>query len=117
MCCLQKDPNKRYSDVASLAIALAPFAPQRAQQNLQRVMMIAGRQSVTSGVPSSGPAVSSGPVGVAPTAPGITNPGGMTMEGAPASALLSAPRTGSNGPSVTPNRSYSAHSANSAPCR
>jgi serine/threonine-protein kinase len=35
--CLEKDRRKRYRDVAELALALAPFAPKRAQASVDRI--------------------------------------------------------------------------------
>ena len=52
LCCLQKDPASRFQDVASLAHALAPFAPARAQANILRINAISGKTSA----PTSGAA-------------------------------------------------------------
>jgi serine/threonine-protein kinase len=35
--CLEKDRNKRYLNVAELAVALAPFAPKRARASVERI--------------------------------------------------------------------------------
>jgi len=35
--CLEKDPAQRYQTVAELALALAPYAPERAQESVRRV--------------------------------------------------------------------------------
>ncbi len=91
--CLEKDPNRRFPDVASLAAALAPFAPARAQTSVQRVMAISGRHSLSQ-VPSSGgpvsPTVHSGPpTGMTgPTGVAATLPGHLTTESAPPPSAL-----------------------------
>jgi eukaryotic-like serine/threonine-protein kinase len=38
--CLEKDPERRYRNVAELALALAPFAPKRALLSVQRVVRV-----------------------------------------------------------------------------
>jgi len=40
--CLEKKPERRFADVAELAAALAPFAPQRAQRSVERAHRIVG---------------------------------------------------------------------------
>src|SRR5687768_3839618 len=58
--CLQKDRKKRYSNVAELAMALAPFAPKRAKvlvDRISRVIESAGlSESASAPPPSSSPA-------------------------------------------------------------
>ena len=68
--CLQKDRKKRYSNVAELAVALAPFAPKRAKalvDRISRVVQAAGlSDSALALPPSSNPAsVPSGPATIA----------------------------------------------------
>ncbi|HEU4578168.1 MAG TPA: serine/threonine-protein kinase [Polyangiaceae bacterium] len=43
--CLEKDPARRFQNVAELAIALLPFAPARARLYAQRASSILGNQS------------------------------------------------------------------------
>ena len=38
--CLEKDPERRYRNVAELVLALAPFAPKRALLSVQRVVRV-----------------------------------------------------------------------------
>ncbi len=40
--CLEKDPARRYASVGELALALAEFAPARAQQSVERIAKITG---------------------------------------------------------------------------
>jgi eukaryotic-like serine/threonine-protein kinase len=68
--CLQKDRKKRYSNVAELAVALAPFAPKRAKvlvDRISRVIESAGlSESALALPPSSNPASArSGPATMA----------------------------------------------------
>ena len=58
--CLEKDPARRYQNVAELAIALLPFAPTRARLYAQRASSILGTKSdsilpgpMPSSIPSS----------------------------------------------------------------
>jgi len=51
--CLQKEPEARYPSVAELAVALAPFGPERASLSVDRIVRIAGRKE-TSITPGSG---------------------------------------------------------------
>lgn len=88
--CLQKDPNHRYQDVASLANALMHFAPARARQHVQRVFAISGRNSHPH--PSSGP---HSPHGLASLAAGPTAPGAEITGGG-------FNRASSSGPMATP---------------
>ncbi|MBK8936461.1 MAG: protein kinase [Polyangiaceae bacterium] len=80
MRCLQKDPAQRFQDVAGLAAALAAFAPQRAQQNLQRVFAISGR--------SSNPMVSSQPSSNQRASLPQATPGAHTLSEQPASVAF-----------------------------
>jgi len=46
--CLEKDPDKRFADVAQLAVALAPFAPERSRVSIERIVrVIAGRKEIS----------------------------------------------------------------------
>jgi serine/threonine-protein kinase len=40
--CLEKDPDKRFANVAELAMALAPFAPQRFETNVEKTALLLG---------------------------------------------------------------------------
>src|SRR5262249_52128332 len=75
--CLEKDPAKRFPNVAEVTIALLPFAPSKARVSAERTsgVLHAADRSIapykhdslappsSSGAPSSGPAVPvSGPV-------------------------------------------------------
>jgi serine/threonine-protein kinase len=44
--CLQKDPSKRFQDVGELAVALCPFAPERARVAAERCCHVLGRTAV-----------------------------------------------------------------------
>jgi len=48
--CLEKDRAKRYANVAELAKALAPFAPQRARASVQRIIRTVESPGVTTGM-------------------------------------------------------------------
>jgi eukaryotic-like serine/threonine-protein kinase len=59
--CLEKDPARRYQNVAELAVALLPFAPSRARIYAQRASSILGAKSdsilpapMSSSMPASG---------------------------------------------------------------
>jgi serine/threonine-protein kinase len=45
--CLQKDPERRYANVAELARALAPFGPRRAAQSVERIEMVLGLRTAS----------------------------------------------------------------------
>jgi serine/threonine-protein kinase len=56
--CLEKDKRLRYANVAELAVALMPFAPQRAKASVDRILGIlraAGLSTSQLGMPNSGP--------------------------------------------------------------
>jgi serine/threonine-protein kinase len=56
--CLQKDRKRRYSNVAELAVALAPFAPKRARASVDRISRVirsAGLADSVASPPSSDP--------------------------------------------------------------
>ncbi|HEX6274620.1 MAG TPA: protein kinase [Polyangiaceae bacterium] len=66
--CLEKDKNKRFQNVAELAVALAPFAPRngtRSAQRIAKVLSAAGLSSSDVDVP---------PVSSGATASAATNP-------------------------------------------
>lgn len=42
--CLEKDPNKRFRDIAELAEALQPYAPERSAISVRRVIAIGASQ-------------------------------------------------------------------------
>jgi serine/threonine-protein kinase len=46
--CLQKQPGARYSNVAELARALAPFGPARSEQSVERIEIVLGARSPSS---------------------------------------------------------------------
>ena len=57
-CCLEKDPKRRYANVAELAIALGPLAPRRALLSIQRIVRViqaAGLTTVELQPPPSDP--------------------------------------------------------------
>src|SRR5262249_31475820 len=54
--CLEKDPVRRYANVAELANALAEFAPVRARVSIDRVSRIAGTPGVAPTIPERDPA-------------------------------------------------------------
>jgi len=71
--CLEKDPDRRYANVAELAIALLPFAPRGSRVSAERsasVVRAAGLSSPDLKVPTSirPPAAVSGPVRAFPSA-------------------------------------------------
>jgi len=49
MRCLEKDPDKRTRDVAELASALRPFAPERSETSVRRVIRMMGDTTVMVG--------------------------------------------------------------------
>jgi serine/threonine-protein kinase len=61
--CLEKDPAQRYQTVAELALALGPYAPERAQESVRRVcgtlqsagLSDAGAASALTPAPAQGP--------------------------------------------------------------
>lgn len=52
-CCLEKDPGRRFDDVAQLALALLPFGPARARPFAQRACDVLGCAESVPPVPSS----------------------------------------------------------------
>ena len=67
--CLEKDRTKRYSNVAELAVALAPYAPKRARGSVERVRGIIQ----SSGLSASVLAVPPSSDGGTQLSPGETN--------------------------------------------
>jgi serine/threonine-protein kinase len=53
--CLEKDRRKRYPNVAELALALAPFAPQRARASVDRISGILRGMSLSASAPGVSP--------------------------------------------------------------
>jgi eukaryotic-like serine/threonine-protein kinase len=97
MRCLEKDPSRRFSDVAELVRALAPFARARAQVAVSRVHVILGKPA-PSGIPG---AVSSDfPPNAAPTAVGMPTP---TMPGSVSQGGISGAASGDTRHSSSPN--------------
>jgi len=88
--CLEKDPARRFPDVAELAAALAPFASQRVQRSVERAHRIVGSvppvpySSAPPARASSVPATDTSgqrPPSVPP--PSLPPPPGHTAPGAP----------------------------------
>jgi serine/threonine protein kinase len=50
--CLEKQPERRFQDVGELAAAIAPFAPERARDGLERIEATLGTRSRPRGRPS-----------------------------------------------------------------
>jgi len=99
--CLEKDADKRYSNIAELAIALYPFAPRRSRISAERcyhALRNAGIECPAFDLqseypPSMGemPALSSG-------APGrVTNPGRVSASAESATRMSAAPRVSAAG--------------------
>lgn len=80
--CLEKDPARRFADVAELATALAPFASQRALRLVERAHRIVGSVPPVAPYSSSPPARASSapPAGTATTSP----PPSLSPSAAPA---------------------------------
>jgi serine/threonine-protein kinase len=54
--CLEKDPARRFANVAELAQALSPLAPARARRSIERITRIIGtREPTTFAPPEAGP--------------------------------------------------------------
>ena len=51
--CLQKDPEKRYRDIAHLARALSPFAPEQGKITLERISKLKDEQGMPAASPAS----------------------------------------------------------------
>ncbi|HSO40698.1 MAG TPA: serine/threonine-protein kinase, partial [Labilithrix sp.] len=83
--CLQQDPDKRFANVAELAVALLPFAPSRARSHADAAgaLLRKAGHSIGSRMPSSVPpplSQSTMPQGMTiPAAPGLPNIPGATM--------------------------------------
>jgi serine/threonine-protein kinase len=74
--CLEKERDRRYANVAELAWALLPFAPDRARASVDRISGVMG-----SGPPGSGTATSSPGIDGTMRAPGTMPPVGRTTTG------------------------------------
>jgi serine/threonine-protein kinase len=87
--CLAKDRNRRYPNVAELALALSPFAPKRAKTTVERIVGIiqaAGLSQSALAMPPSPPLreetlLSPGSVAPDSIAPGSVAPWSDTMPG------------------------------------
>lgn len=102
--CLQKDPSKRYADVAHFAKALAPFGPPSSQASVDRISHVLERSVKTPIPPDDArvppPLPEAKALGVADTtdasAPGESLPGAsrsVTLPSfSPAAASATAPR-------------------------
>jgi serine/threonine-protein kinase len=73
--CLEKEPARRFANVAELAVALAEFAPPQARLSIDRICRVLG---------TAAPAPRSGPSAAPPAGPGgvPTSPHGASMAGA-----------------------------------
>jgi serine/threonine-protein kinase len=75
--CLEKDRRARFASVAELAVALAPFAPQRARISVERiagVMQGAGFSELAATAPHSSGAAALPPHGAPSTAAAVSGP-------------------------------------------
>ena len=60
--CLEKEPSRRFANVAEFARALLPFAPTRSEQSVERIEHVLGLAPATTPISMSAPATS-GPGG------------------------------------------------------
>jgi len=65
----ERDKNQRYQSIAEFAVALAPYAPSRAQSTLDRVARMAGLPPPAVGAPGESPRLPSQPTLPAMQAP------------------------------------------------
>jgi serine/threonine protein kinase len=86
--CLEKDPARRYQNVAELAMALLPFAPSRARAYAQRASSILGTKS-DSIFPAPMPSAHPGALSGNPSA-GSSRPS-ASLEPIPQRAILALP--------------------------
>lgn len=94
--CLEKDPARRFQNVAELAIALLPFAPSRARLYAQRASSILGTKS-----DSLFPApIQSGPPGVSSMPVPRSNRPELTSQALPQSSFLALPMPDVTAPPV-----------------
>jgi eukaryotic-like serine/threonine-protein kinase len=73
--CLEKDRQKRYPNVAELALALLPFAPKRAKSSVERISGIiqaSGLSTSSLALPPSPSPLAQGTVASAGTAPPVS---------------------------------------------
>lgn len=70
--CLEKDPARRFQNVAELAVALAPFAPTSAWTTVERIRNLIGRQMAPA--PASPPVRVSAAPATPPPTPAHTTP-------------------------------------------
>ena len=74
--CLEKDRERRFANVAELAWALLPFAPERARAYVERINGVVGSSALAAGAASSSPSISG-----TMHAPGTMSPVGRTTAG------------------------------------
>jgi eukaryotic-like serine/threonine-protein kinase len=74
--CLEKDRERRFANVAELAWALLPFAPERARAFVERINGVVGSSALAAGAASSSPSISG-----TMHAPGTMSPVGRTTAG------------------------------------
>jgi eukaryotic-like serine/threonine-protein kinase len=70
MKCLEKKPDLRFADVAGLATALQPFAPERSEISIERILKVLGTPISNNLTISTGGAFL--PRGVSPSAPTLS---------------------------------------------
>ncbi len=95
--CLEKDPARRYQNVAELAVALLPFAPSRARAYAQRASSILGTKSDSifpAPMPSAHPGSLSGNPGVSSSRPFAS------LEPIPQQSMLALPLVDFSAPPV-----------------
>jgi serine/threonine-protein kinase len=92
--CLEKDRDKRFANVAELAVALLPFAPRRARTSVERALTLARPAGHSSG-PISLNDTNYGPT-VPPPAPGALPSGAPPYVSSPPSAQTLRAASGSN---------------------
>ncbi|WP_437656286.1 serine/threonine-protein kinase [Sorangium sp. So ce1182] len=97
MRCLERDRDRRWPDVAELALALSPFAPPAAQSLVERIQRVlrGGTREWTAGAPAS-----AGGAGTRDGAPASAG-GADTGAGAPASAGGAGTRDGGATPDAS----------------
>jgi serine/threonine protein kinase len=104
--CLEKDPARRFQNVAELAVALLPFAPSRARLYAQRASSILGTTSdsiLPSPMPSPQPVSTSVPIAV-----GRSSRPRASSQALPSNAYLALPISDISAPPVFNPRSSQA---------
>ena len=80
--CLEKDRQKRYANVAELALALLPFAPKRSKASVERISGIIQAAGLSAGALALPPSPKSGPgMQVSAVSAGTLPPVGRTTLG------------------------------------